>query len=757
MKTRYRLLAVLVSATVLVSALSIALSLRLANLREIRRASQAAEELRTAVLLQGMFVEELVQAHHALDKTKREEISQLVLAHLSETSERFPYLSESGVPSQLPDVDALDLKENYRAFHRLWVLYRGATEAVAHGRLLLQNRDFVLANSVDLANRMTEVCRVYDRAWGRDRARAGWLVAVLVAVVFIALAVASWLVYHDLLRPLDDTISRMELMSSGSLPLEAQMPHEEHGELGGFSRHFNQFVDRLRESDQMKDRFLATMSHEIRTPLNGVIGFLGNLAETDLRERQRQYVRLIDSSARALLRVINEILDFSKLSAGKMELEIVAFDLVKLVEERIAVTKQMANDRSVKVRLEMAEWDNPVIRGDPTRLRQVLDNLLSNAVKFTEAGEVRLSVDHSPLPDGHVDVAIAVADTGVGISPEDQRRLFKAFAQAETSTTRRFGGTGLGLCIASNLVSLMGGKLQVESRVGEGARFSFTIRTRTAPPEEQVQLSPHYIVKLPRAKLKKYFTLLVDDTPTNLFLMETICQGIGLPYMTATNGKEAVDKCRQFKFDLIFMDIQMPVMDGYTAIREIRKLDNAATTQIIALTASAMQEDVEKALGVGSTGFVAKPFERNELLLCIGEHLGIPVERELRPMPDTSETGPDATVRQMYDFMREQYQISLGEIKLVLAQSVADWRPQLDDVLVFSKKANWEAIRAIMHRFKGQLGAIGLPKFAEIADEVNTRIKGNDVADLHEILEKFVADLGAVFRSAEQDISLEPR
>jgi len=198
----------------------------------------------------------------------------------------------------------------------------------------------------------------------------------------------------------------------------------------------------------------------------------------------------------------------------------------------------------------------------------------------------------------------------------------------------------------------------------------------------------------------------------------------------------------------------MPVMDGYTAIREIRRLENAATTQIIALTASAMQEDVEKALGVGSTGFMAKPFERSQLLLCIAEHLGVPVERELREMPETRETHQELAVRQMYDFMREQYQISLGEIKLILAQSVADWRPQLDDILVFAKKGNWSAVRPIMHRLKGQLGAIGLPRFAELADDANRRIKEGAVETLPRDLDEFVSELGAIFRAAEREITL---
>jgi HPt (histidine-containing phosphotransfer) domain-containing protein len=203
------------------------------------------------------------------------------------------------------------------------------------------------------------------------------------------------------------------------------------------------------------------------------------------------------------------------------------------------------------------------------------------------------------------------------------------------------------------------------------------------------------------------------------------------------------------------MDIQMPVMDGYTAIREIRKLDNSATTQIIALTASAFQEDVDRALGAGSTGFIPKPFERDQLLLCIADHLGIPVQRELRELPESRESREDELVRHMYDFMRDQYQISLGEIKMILAQSVADWRPVLDDLIVFSKKANWDAVRTIMHRLKGQLASTGLPRFAEVAGSVTAAVRSGETDALEETIREFVDDLGNVFRALEQDITLE--
>jgi CheY-like chemotaxis protein len=263
-------------------------------------------------------------------------------------------------------------------------------------------------------------------------------------------------------------------------------------------------------------------------------------------------------------------------------------------------------------------------------------------------------------------------------------------------------------------------------------------------------LSQSYNVRLSPKVLRNYWALVVDDNPTNLYLMETILQSIGLPYMTAANGRDALEKTREFRFDLIFMDIQMPVMDGYTAIREIRRLESAATTQIIALTASALQEDIERALGAGSTGFLAKPFERNQLLLCIAEHLGVTPERELRPAPDLSETPDELAARQMYDFMREQYQVSIGEIKMILAQAVTNWRPKLDDLLILSRRGDWEAVRTLLHDLKGQLGAIGLSRFAAAADQLGVQIRTGDVTDAEAQLQEYARDLSAIFRVVEQ-------
>ena len=523
-----------------------------------------------------------------------------------------------------------------------------------------------------------------------------------------------------------------------------------------FAEGMDELLRRIRKESQSREKFIATMSHEIRTPMNGLLGFLSSLKETQLSDQQRQYLKIIDSSAKGLVHVINEILDFTKLRAGKLTASEVTFDLRSFVEERVALARQSARGKSLKVNLLFHGAEEPVLmRTDPSLLRQILDNLLGNGVKFTERGEVALEIQVTPLDGGRLSIDFAVRDSGIGMTQSEQDHLFKPYEQADISIARRYGGTGLGLTISHSLVELLGGRLQVKSSPGEGSCFYFTLQCAASKPEEQVHLSDLYHVKLPRTELKKHWALLVDDTLTNLFLLETICQSVGLPYRTAENGREALDLCRQQHFDLIFMDIQMPIMDGYTAIREIRKLPDAATTTIIALTASAYQEDVEKALGAGSTGFIPKPFERDQLLLCIAEALGITPERELRAADRELAESPEvATVRRMHDFMREQYQLSLGEIKMLLAQTLADWRPLLDNLGSYAQQGNEQETLALLHRLKGQLAAIGLLDHSEKTVTIMEAFREGRREEGQTMILGFIQSLTRIFKLLESDVTV---
>jgi signal transduction histidine kinase/CheY-like chemotaxis protein/HPt (histidine-containing phosphotransfer) domain-containing protein len=749
MKTFHKLLLVGMGI-VLVLGLGLLLTVR--QLRSTARAVDLlsrTQSLRAEVLLTAAYASDLVTARQRNDALVEQESIRLLNRTVARATELLGQMQEDDGGLADPDTG-----RDVREVMDLWQLSGDAAESMIAGRAVMRNLDFLRDSSVRLAHRLTPIVAAAARRRETGARAALWTLLWVCLVQAGLVGLALWRLQVDIFAGMDSTLESMQLLGSGTLSPEATLPEQGRGEFRQMTRTLNRFLERIRESDRTKDRFLAAMSHEIRTPMNGVIGFLGNLRETPLNEQQRQYVRVIESSARSLLRVLNEILDFSKLAAGRMELEEVAFDLPRLAEDCVAMARQLVRSKPVKVVFESTGLEAGVIRGDPTRLRQILDNLLGNAAKFTERGEIRLRIEAVSRPEERLELRLAVSDTGIGIPPDRQRDLFKPFTQVEAGTTRKYGGTGLGLCIAASLTDLMGGRLSAESRPGEGSTFHFTFVSRFARSEEQVQLSGHYRIILPPGALRKFWALLVDDTPTNLFLMETICQSIGLPYRTATNGKEAVELAQEQKFDLIFMDIQMPIMDGYTAIREIRKLDHSGGTQIIALTASAFQEDVDKALGAGSTGFLAKPFERDHLLLCIAQHLDVPVDRELREPLEAHDTREGMLVRQMYDFMREQYQISLGEIKMILAQSVSDWRPLLDDLRVFGRRADWDEVRTIMHRLKGQLASIGLPSFAERAGSFTAAIRAGQTETLRGEIETFTAELSAVFLAVEQEVTV---
>ena len=545
-----------------------------------------------------------------------------------------------------------------------------------------------------------------------------WRYAVIWIVIGILLLAANgvfyWFDIHNRLKQLS-----LQLVSTGGEKTVYQPLHD----ISDIGPALKRYSESSGQRVQGHEFFLAEMSHEIRTPLNGVIGFLSNLGATPLNSQQKQYVRIIESSARSLLHVINEVLDYSKINGGKMELEDVAFDLRALAEDRIAMASQLGKSKALRCSLLFPGHDPVIVRGDPNRLRQVLDNLLSNAVKFTERGEVCLEIQLGDTGGEQLVVDFAVKDSGIGIPASKLPDLFQPFKQADSSVSRKYGGTGLGLSISGSLVGLMGGKLEVWSRQGEGSRFYFMLQMSKANAAEQVRLPGSFRIAFPRNELKKH------------------CQSIGLPYRTAANGAEAVELCMKQKFDVIFMDIQMPVMDGYTAIREIRKLQTSTMSAIIALTASAFQEDVERALAAGATGFM--------------DALVIEPVREAIKETDTQESEDAATVRQMHNFMREQYQISLGEIKMTLAQTVADWRPLLDNLRIHAKKGNGTDTRAILHRLKGQLSSIGLPEQSEKAAMLMECLTDDSVPEqaLNGI-DELIRDLSRVFRLLEQDVTV---
>jgi signal transduction histidine kinase/FixJ family two-component response regulator len=456
--------------------------------------------------------------------------------------------------------------------------------------------------------------------WSQARSE---LLCVLVLILLAG--IPSTLLARDLSRALRRTSRRVAAVAAGEL--DGDVPDTDRGdEVGHMARALLVLRDNsvealrlkseqaaLKAASRAKSEFLATMSHEIRTPLNGVVGTIALLSATQLDEEQAALVRISTESADQLLSIINDVLDFSKLEAGAVEFEQIAFSPEHIVQGVRDLYAGNACEHGLNFGAHIAADAPPWLRGDPTRLRQILNNLLSNAIKFTPSGSVRLACTHAPMEGDRIALAFSVTDTGIGISPEARAKLFGMFSQADSSITRQFGGSGLGLAICKRLTELMGGTIGVESEVGRGSVFTVIIPfSRAAAPEVKTDSPCQWSHE--RMSEAGLHVLVAEDNAVNQLVIRKVLERFGCEVTIAANGAEAVERLVEGHKDVIFMDVHMPVMDGITATRAIRALGgSSARTPIIALTADALPGQRDEYLAAGMDDYVSKPIQPKEV------------------------------------------------------------------------------------------------------------------------------------------------
>ncbi len=518
---------------------------------------------------------------------------------------------------------------------------------------------------------------------------------------------------HFIVKPLALFKQKAQIIGQGDLDTKIEVENKD--EIGDLASSFNDMTENLKEyirKSSAKSMFLANMSHEIRTPMNGILGFLQLLASTKLDSEQKKYVAEIKNSSVSLLKILNDILDISKVEAGRLELEIIPFDLRKLAEEIQSYANVCVQSKNIDIVLNYDESLPKCLNGDPARLKQVLINLVNNAVKFTETGFIKINFRHVETKDNNVRILFEIEDSGVGIEKAKQDSIFEAFTQADTSTARQYGGTGLGLSICCQIIKMMGGEICLESEFGKGSKFYFEAVFDIAEECSQEEDSGNVAVKLTSIPDFSDLNILVaEDNPVNQKLISMVLEKLKAKSFITQDGEAAVRAFEQNEFDIILMDCQMPIMDGYSATREIRRIEREKSlghTPIIALTANIFDEKQKQYSEAGMDDYCAKPIDFKKLVLIMQKYCvptgAINLNKSIGKMAEELQITED----EARGFFEDYKTVLSSELK------------KLDDALLNS---DFQSAAEVAHNIKGMSANLRVENVTELAMQIENAAK----------------------------------